>query len=278
MIKFNNRKPNLKRDKFIKGDKKETLISKSIDSVRENIEFLNKVNYNLSENEVKIIMSILIIAGIMLGLIMKNPYISFILTFLFPVSYLEFLNFQKNQVALRIEKQIIKYSELIKNSYLATHDIRRSIKENMDRFEEPIKTLFTEFITEVEIYNYYPKDAILNMNKKIQTPSLKKLTEQLSLCEEDRRFDVSLEATAALLGDRKSFLTSWEYKANEILRTFIVLLLLINGLFAFMLFGYGDIGIHFIQSVLFKPMIAIFILLQGVSTLLVLRRINSINI
>lgn len=275
---FKRKPENMKRNLFIKKKKSNNLFIKKIDEAKLNIEFLNKINYNLNIKEVKIILIILAIAGIFLGVIFKNVYISVSMLIIFPLSYLEYLNFMKNQVAIRVEKQIIKYSELIKNSYLATHDIRRSIKENMGRFQEPIKTLFEEFIREVEIYNFYPKEAILNMNKKIETPSLKKLTEQLALCEEDRRFDNSLQATTMLLNDRKSFLTMWEFKSKQIIQTFIIMIAIMDALIMFMLFGFGEIGKPFMNSVIFKPMLTVFICVQASLFLITLRKINSINV
>lgn len=275
---FKKKEINIKRSMFVKKKKSKKFFSKKLDEARENVEFLNKINYNLTMTDVKIIMIICCISGLILGFILKNQYISLAMMVIFPLSYLEYLNFIKNQVAIRIEKQIIKYSELIKNSYIATHDIRRSIKENMNRFAEPIRSLFDEFIREVEIYSFYPKDAILNMNKKIQTPSLKKLTEQLALCEDDRRFDSSLEATTILLNDRKSFLTLWEFKAKNIIKTFIIMLFLINGLIVFMLFAFGDIGKPFMKSIIFKPVIAIFLCVQAFLFFKTLKKVNSINI
>ena len=275
---FKKKKMNIKRDMFVKKKKSNNFVSRKMEELYQNIEFLNKVNYNLNINEIKIILVILSIAGIFLGILLKNMYISIAMLIIFPLYYLEYLNFTKNQVAIRIEKQIIKYSELIKNSYLANHDIRRAIKENMNRFAEPIKSLFEEFIREVEIYNYYPKEAILNMNKKIETPSLKKLTEQLALCEEDRRFDNSLQATTMLLNDRKSFLTMWEYKSKNMIQIFITTIALMNALILLMLFGYGDIGKTFMKHFLFKPLLAIFLVMQSLLLLKMLKKVNSINI
>ncbi|WP_455089273.1 hypothetical protein [Peptoanaerobacter stomatis] len=275
---FKKKKMNIKRDMFVKKKKSNNFVSRKMEELYQNIEFLNKVNYNLNINEIKIILVILSIAGIFLGILLKNMYISIAMLIIFPLYYLEYLNFTKNQVAIRIEKQIIKYSELIKNSYLANHDIRRAIKENMNRFAEPIKSLFEEFIREVEIYNYYPKEAILNMNKKIETPSLKKLTEQLALCEEDRRFDNSLQATTMLLNDRKSFLTMWEYKSKNMIQIFITTIALMNVLILLMLFGYGDIGKTFMKHFLFKPLLAIFLVMQSLLLLKMLKKVNSINI
>lgn len=269
---------NVKRDMFIKKKKSTNFISKKLDEAIENIEFLNKVNYNLNINEIKIILVILSIAGIFLGFLLRNFYISISMLVIFPLAYLEYLNFMKNQVAIRIEKQVIKYSELIKNSYLANHDIRRAIKENMSRFAEPIKSLFEEFIREVDIYNFYPKEAILNMNKKIQTPSLKKLTEQLALCEDDRRFDNSLQATTMLLNDRKSFLTMWEYKSKTMIQIFITTIILMDFLILLMLFGFGEIGREFMKHFLYKPLLALFLVMQALLLLQVLRKVNSINI
>lgn len=275
---FKKKQISIKRSMFVKKKKPKGFFAKKMDEARENIEFLNKINYNLTLRDIQIIMIITCIAGLILGIVLNNLFISVAMMIIFPLSYLEYLNFMKNQVAIRIEKQIIKYSELIKNSYLATHDIRRSIKENMNRFQEPIRSLFEEFIREVEIYSYYPKDAILNMNKKIQTPSLKKLTEQLALCEDDRRFDSSLEATTMLLNDRKSFLTLWEFKAKNILQTFIIMLILINGLIVFMLYAFGDIGKPFMNSIIFKPTIAIFLCVQAFLFFKTLKKVNTINV
>ena len=148
----------------------------------------------------------------------------------------------------------------------------------MNRIAEPRKPIVEEFIREVEIYNYFPKEAILNMNTKIQTPSLRKLTEQLALCEDDRRFDNSLQATTMLLNDRKSFLTMWEYKAKNMIQIFITTVILMDALVLLMLFGYGEIGREFMKHFLFKPLLAIFLVMQSILLLQVLRKVNSINI
>ena len=109
---FKKKQISIKRSMFVKKKKPKGFFAKKMDEARENIEFLNKINYNLTLRDIQIIMVVTCIAGLILGIVLNNMFISVAMMIIFPLSYLEYLNFMKNQVAIRIEKQIIKYSKI----------------------------------------------------------------------------------------------------------------------------------------------------------------------
>lgn len=268
----------LKRNEFVSVKRKQNFITRKIEEMQDCLALLAKINFNLSMREVQIIGVILMAAGFVVGILLKNIYVAVMLMITFPVLGWEYLIIKKGSVENFIDSQVIKYAELIKNSYMTTNNIMDSIRNNMRRFDEPIKSVFSEFVDEVDIYNYSVKDAFGRMNQKLQSTSLKEFTDQLIYCDNDRRFINSLEVTVQHLNDKREFMQKWEFTKKDIMNKYTFMVILVNGMTLFMLLGYGDISAVFLGSYWSKPLIAVYILIQIVVTIMVLRSVNNLKI
>lgn len=268
----------IKRNEFVTVKKKQHFLAAQYEELQDSLLLLAKINFNLSMRDVKIIMLILMTIGILGGIVVKNSYVAIMMAIALPLLFWEYLIIKKDSVEVYIDSQVIKYAELIKNSYLTTGNIKDSIQNNLRRFEEPIKSVFSEFVDEVDIYNYAVKDAFHRMNKKLQSPSLQEFTEQLIYCDNDRRFINSLEVTVQHLNDKREFMQRWEFTKKDIISKYTFMLMLVNGMTIFMLLGYGDISAVFLDSSWSKPLIAIYILIQIVTTVLTLRKVNGLKV
>lgn len=278
LIKKRPKTVSIKRSEFVSVKKKQNLLTRKMEEMQDCLALLAKINFNLSIREVQIIGVILSAAGVLVGLLLHNVYVAVMLMITFPILGWEYLIIKKGSVENFIDSQVIKYAELIKNSYMTTNNIMDSIRNNMRRFDEPIKSVFSEFVDEVDIYNYSIKDAFNRMNQKLESTSLKEFTDQLVYCDNDRRFINSLEVTVQHLNDKREFMQRWEFTKKDIMNKYTFMLLLVNGMTLFMLLGYGDISAVFLSSYWSKPLIAIYILIQIIVTIMVLRKVNKLKI
>lgn len=267
----------IKRSEFVSVQKKQNPFSRKMEEMQECLQLLAKINFNLSMRDLKIVMLILAAIGFLGGVMIQNKYVSILFVFAFPMMFWEYLLIKKGSVEAYLDSQIIKYAELIKNSYVTTGNIKDSIQNNLRRFDEPVKSIFAEFVDEVDIYNYSVKDAFARMNQKLDSPSLKEFTEQLIYCDNDRRFINSLEVTVQHLNDKRDFLQRWQFTQKDIMNKYLFMLALVNGMSLFLLFGFGDIADVFMNSNASKLVIAIYVLIQVVVTIIVLKRVNKVT-
>lgn len=257
------------REGFIATKKKEILAS---------LEIMAKINYNVSLKQVKWILILASIIGFSLGLLVKNLYLAITFGCFFPYFFVEWLKIQKSSIQSMLDGQAIKYANLIKNSYIATNQIKSAIEQNIPLFEEPIKTLFEKWIEDVELFNYSYQEAFERMHKNFTSKSLKDFTDQLIMCDKDRTYLSSLEATISQLNDRRAFMARWENKKKDMLRKYYFLAGIMVGLTIFIMFAYGEVAEVFLQTDFSKIVIAIYSLVILASTAYVLRQVNNIEL
>lgn len=268
------KKFNIKRSQFVKADSKKSFIERKRDQILENLEFISKVNLNVSYRDFKIALLISSVIGFVLGLIFKNIFLSVVLMASAPLGVIEYLRFKREEVSRYIDCQVIKHAELIKNSYLHTQDIKESIRGNIKRFSEPIKTLFEDFIKEVDLYNYSIEEALERMVKKIDSKSLDEFKDQLVLCNKDRRYAGSLTATVNNLNDKREFMEEWIFLKRDIIARFMTLLIFMNLISIAVSSMFGEVFTVFLKADMSKPIIAIYVLAQILTTSYVIKKVN----
>lgn len=265
-------------DPFRRGKKKKNAVAQKLEDLEKAVVFLNKVNYNISMNDLKMLSIILTGLGLLIGALLKNVYLSLLMAIAAPLVLMEFVLIKKEDIAMKMDMMIIKYSELIKNTYLSTHSIKDSVSQNMHRFKEPVRTLFREMVEEIEIFNVYPEDALKHMVIKFESPALEKLVNQLILCNRDQRFDSSLSALTLQLNDRRQFLQKWQFISKDVISKFTFMLALVNGLVLFTFLSYKEMGEAFLASGSSKVIIAIYVAIQLFALFSTLRKVNQVKV
>lgn len=264
------------RNEFVKP-KKENKFDSKIKNIKETIDFLGKVNLEITFNQVVLIMIISSLVGVATGLIFSNLVASIILAIFIPVLEIEILNYIKKDISDYIENRIIKSANLIKNSYAYSYDIKKAIKENIKRTETPLKQLYEEFVDEIEVYHFSVKDSLKRMEMKLKSTTLSLFIEQLILCEEDSSNINSLIATVQQFDDRRRFLDTWKGIKKDIL----VKNAFIMGAINFVMFqAYGLVKEQmatpeFFNSMATKIVASIYILINLIYVFVVMKTVNK---
>lgn len=277
MALFKKKKLSEKRKTFIKAKPKRNPVQKLYTQLIESFELLSKVNYRLSIKEFYYILLLLAFLGIAIGVLLKNYLLSLVFFISFPLFEVQYIVLKRKEVESYIERQVISYAELIKNSLLTSNSVLVSIKDITPRMQEPLKTLFNELISEVDIYNYSTGQALFRMNQKLQSASLKEITEQLILCDRDIRYITSFQTTTAFLNDKKEFMQLWDYRVRDISQKLFTLVLLLNILVSLSYFAFPDMVRTFLENPISKVIVSLFILIQVLVVFLVLDRIKNVQ-
>lgn len=266
-----------KRKQFVKVAPKKNKLQKQYQELKESFELLAKINYKITLKEFRYILILCAVIGFLLGILFKNIFLSIVFAGALPLMAVQLIFLKRKEIEYMIERQIISYAELIKNSLLTTPSVLHSIEDITPRMQAPTQKIFEEMIHEVEIYNYPTKEALIRMQSKLKSTSLKELVEQLSLCDRDSRYITSLQTTVAFLNDKKEFLQLWDYRVKDITQKLYTLVFLLNMLVGMSYFTFPDMVKAFLLSPASKIIIAIFTLIQIIVVFSVLKKIRSVQ-
>lgn len=274
---FKPKKRNLKKEKFLKITPKQSKLTKFTNSITETFDLLSKINYKMKLKEFVILTTLVSAIGILIGVLLKNVFLSLLLAVAFPLIAFELLFLKRKEIENYIERQIITYAELLKNSFLTTGSVILSIKEITERMEEPCKDIFVNMVNEVDIYNYSVKESLLRMNDRLKSQSLKELTEQLILCDRDSRYITSLQTAVAFMNDKKEFMAMWDYRVKDISQKLITLIAILNILVIMSYFTFPDMIKIFLAADVSKILLAIYLLIQLIVFLRVMKKIQNVQ-
>lgn len=274
---FKPKKRNLKKEKFLKITPKQSKLTKFTNSITETFDLLSKINYKMKLKEFVILTALVSAIGILIGVLLKNVFLSLLLAVAFPLIAFELLFLKRKEIENYIERQIITYAELLKNSFLTTGSVILSIKEITERMEEPCKDIFVNMVNEVDIYNYSVKESLLRMNDRLKSQSLKELTEQLILCDRDSRYITSLQTAVAFMNDKKEFMAMWDYRVKDISQKLITLIAILNILVVMSYFTFPDMIKIFLAADVSKILLAIYLLIQLIVFLRVMKKIQNVQ-
>lgn len=274
---FKPKKRNLKKEKFLKITPEQSKLTKFTNSITETFDLLSKINYKMKLKEFVILTALVSIIGILIGVLLKNVFLSLLLAVAFPLISFELLFLKRKEIENYIERQIITYAELLKNSFLTTGSVILSIKEITERMEEPCKDIFVNMVNEVDIYNYSVKESLIRMNDRLKSQSLKELTEQLILCDRDSRYITSLQTAVAFMNDKKEFMAMWDYRVKDISQKLITLIAILNILVIMSYFTFPDMIKIFLAADISKILLAIYLLIQLIVFLRVMKKIQNVQ-
>ena len=125
-------------------------------------------------------------AGCLLALILGNAFLVPVLGIAFayiPVFYIRSTaGTYKKQLNAELETAL----SIITTSYLRTEDILKSVRENIDFINPPVKVHFEEFITESELINANTVSALNRLKLKIPNVIFHEWVNTLIRCQSDR--------------------------------------------------------------------------------------------
>lgn len=274
---FKKKFVSIKKKKFIKVKPKANFLERKKEEISTTLELLAKINFNITMPMLQIVLGILAVMGILIGIIASNFMLGIIFMVTLPALFLEYLALKKVDVESYIEKQVVQYAELIKNSFISTRNVMTTIKNITPRMNQPCKRIFEEMIVEVDAYNISVENALQRMGNKLHSKALNELIEQLILCQRDQRFISSLQTATKFMADKREFLQRWEMKIKTMYEKLILIVIMVNVMAFASYFMYRDIFMVFIESKQAKIVIPLFFLAQVFSILLSTKKIKSVQ-
>jgi tight adherence protein B len=107
------------------------------------------------------------VCGFLIGLILKNGFLSIILTIFLtyiPLQILKFIQLRQKKI---INNNLPFVTSIVTNSYLQNENIKLAVKENMSRMVEPFRTIFNEFYIESTVINPNLQETIGHLKNRI---------------------------------------------------------------------------------------------------------------
>ncbi len=144
---------------------------------------------------------ILFAVGAILALLINNVFLVPILGLGF--SFIPIWYLRSTQVTYKkhLNEELEMSVSLITTSYLRTEDILRSIKENLSSINEPIKSIFEDFIFESEMINANTVGTINRMKMKIRNRVFHEWCDILIQCQSDRSMKHTLPTITQKFSD-----------------------------------------------------------------------------
>lgn len=185
---FQKQKNIKKRVLYTKGKKKKNSIILLIEDTQ------NTLKLNGKENvfpQLCILALGCAMTGMILGFILSNYFLLPVLTVgmsIVPFLYIKF-------IGIRLDKQLNDELEtalsIVTTSYIRSENIVSAIEENKDYLNEPIKSIFEQFVLEAELLNPDIKELLANMKTKINNTVFIEWCDAIISCQQD----VSLKST-----------------------------------------------------------------------------------
>ncbi|PKM67835.1 MAG: hypothetical protein CVU95_04085 [Firmicutes bacterium HGW-Firmicutes-2] len=137
---------------------------------RQREEIVNTLSSGKSDMTYDKFMKITILSGVcgfLIGLILKNGFLSIILTIFLtyiPLQILKFIQLRQKKI---INNNLPFVTSIVTNSYLQNENIKLAVKENMSRMVEPFRTIFNEFYIESTVINPNLQETIGHLKNRI---------------------------------------------------------------------------------------------------------------
>ncbi len=118
---------------------------------------------------------------------------------------------------------------IITTAYLRNEDIITSIEENTHYLNDPVKSVFEEFLSRIKFSNPDIVAAILDMKKKIDNEVFHEWCDGLILCQNDRSLKSTLTPTVNKFSDMRVINADLEYMIAGPRKEFITMVFLVLG-------------------------------------------------
>ena len=171
----------------------------------EAIEVLNQGSYKISFEAFKRMVLVLSVTGFLAGVLMQNIILALVLAlgFLYlPLQILKFIYSDK----IKIMNEVLKNSlSIVTNAYLQHENVSfvKALKDNLDRIEEPVRSIFEDFIYEVEFINPNMVSALRNMKKKINNKSFWQWCDLVIKSQQNRNVKFGLPSYITNMSEKK---------------------------------------------------------------------------
>lgn len=171
-----------RRTEKIQKNKKRNFIVRAIADVHALLTYMNQS----SQFSIVCICSIVFaILGIVISIFVNNVYLIVPLAGGFCTLPFIFVRLYSYTYTNQIQRELETTLHTITTSYLRTNDILKSIEENLEYINRPIKHVFQEFVSQIRFINSNERQAIDDMKEKIDNEIFKEWCDGLKQCSQN---------------------------------------------------------------------------------------------
>ena len=218
-------KNKIKLDKDYKQVKRERILPKKLNYLQkrkaEAIEALKQGNSNMDYNSYLKLVAICAAIGFVIGLIFNNIAMSIILSIGLTYAPVQYLKFKQIGYVISLNDQIESALSIISNSYIQNDDIIRAMRENIDRIDDPLKSILKDFLVDTKFIDANINKAILKMKSKVRNRFFDQWCDHLIMSQKDRDLKSTLIPIMEEMSDTKKMQAELDTMMFKIYKDFI---------------------------------------------------------
>ena len=150
---------------------------------------------------VKQLSLLLFAVGAVLALLLNNIYMVPIFGIGFSLVPVWYLRSTAATYKKHLNEELEMSISIITTSYLRTEDLIKSVKENLPFINEPVKSIFSAFVSEAELINANLVSAINSMKMKVPNRVFHEWCNILIQCQSDRSMKQTLPTITQKFSD-----------------------------------------------------------------------------
>ncbi|MDD6484037.1 MAG: hypothetical protein PUF72_05620 [Clostridiales bacterium] len=175
-----------------------------VDKFRLNAEEVLKLsNSRMTYRQFRMLTILSCLCGMAFGIAVNNIFLVFILGGAFLGLPMLIFSIKKTSYIARLNENLQSAMSIVTNSYLQNEDIVMSVKENLGNIEEPINTMFREFVASNSFIDSNIAKNLRILKAKVDNYQFKEWCDTLILCQEDRELKYVLPAIIDQMSDLK---------------------------------------------------------------------------
>lgn len=195
------------RTERVQKNKKKNFIVRAISDIHALLTYMNQSN----RFSIVCIASIgCAILGIVIAVMVNNPFLIFPLAAGFCTMPFIFVRLYSYTYTNHIQRELEITLHTITQSYLRTNDILKSVEENLEYINRPIKHVFQEFVAQIRFVNPNERQAIDDMKEKIDNDIFKEWCEGLKQCSQNNTLKYMLVPVVEKFATLRSIVSSVE--------------------------------------------------------------------
>lgn len=131
----------------------------------------------------------------------------------------------KKNIAAELETAL----SIITTAYLRNEDILTAVEENINYLNPPVRSVFSEFLTQIKLLNPDVDAALKAMKPRIENEVFREWCDAIAACQYDRSLKTTLTPIIGKLSDTRIVNAELEYLVFEPRKEFIIMVILVMG-------------------------------------------------
>ena len=167
-------------------------------------EVLRLSNTKMTWEQFELLDVLCIAVGVVIGLIFNNVILSVIMGGIMAYMPLVVLKMKQHKYSVYLNEQLQSALNTVTTAYLKNDDIDLAVKENLHRIDEPLNTIFREFIA---MNTFIDSDIVKNikiMKEKINNGYFHEWCDYLMLSQKDRNMKYVLLTIVSEISEAKN--------------------------------------------------------------------------